>query len=58
MIFQIDTTVYVFDCSIDNENGNTEAKDLKLLCQINNVPLESTFKRDVENGDEKIYILM
>ena len=32
--------------------------DLKLLCQINNVPREASFKYDVLNGDERYYIVM
>jgi hypothetical protein len=33
-------------------------EDLKLLCQINNVPRESSFKYDVLNGNERYYIVM
>ena len=33
-------------------------EDLKLLCQINNVPREASFKYDVLNGDERYYIVM
>ena len=39
-------------------NKDKNQRDLKLLCQINNVPPEASFKYDVLNGDERYYIVM
>ena len=35
-----------------------EKRDLKLLCQIKNVPPEASFKYDVLNGVEKRYYIV
>ena len=45
----------MFDCELKE---NESYRDLKLLCQINNLPPEASFKYDVLNGDERYYIVM
>jgi len=39
-------------------NNDKNQRDLKLLCQINNVPPEASFKYDVLNGVEKKYYIV
>ena len=39
-------------------NKDKNQRDLKLLCQINNVPPEASFKYDVLNGVKRYYIVM
>ena len=39
-------------------NKDKNQRDLKLLCQINNVPPEASFKYDVLNGVEKKYYIV
>ena len=42
----------------DMPNKDKNQRDLKLLCQINNVPPEASFKYDVLNGVEKRYYIV
>jgi hypothetical protein len=49
--------VYVFDCEVKVDEGEKQ-RELKLLCQINNVPPEASFKYDVLNGVKRYYIVM
>jgi len=49
--------VYVFDCELKLDEGEKQ-RELKLLCQINNVPPEVSFKYDVLNSVERYYIVM
>jgi hypothetical protein len=37
--------VYVFDCEVKLDEAEKQ-RELKLLCQINNVPPEASFKYD------------
>jgi hypothetical protein len=47
----------VFDCEVILPEEERK-RELKLLCQINNVPPEASFKYDVLNSVKRYYIVM
>ena len=47
----------MFDCKINLEEGDRQ-RELKFLCQINNVPPKASFKYDVLISIERYYIVM
>jgi hypothetical protein len=49
--------VYVFDCEVKVDKKDKQ-RELKLLCQIKNVPPEASFKYDLLNGVKRYYIVM
>ena len=49
--------MYVFDCEVKVDKKDKQ-RELKLLCQIKNVPPEASFKYDLLNGVKRYYIVM
>ena len=47
----------MFDCEVKVDEREKQ-RELKLLCQINNVPPEASFKYDILNGVKRYYIVM